>query len=545
MYRILIVDDEPMIVEGLATLLEEQESMELEVHKTCLAGQAMKILDRLRIDILLTDIRMPVTSGIELMQHVRLNWPECRILFLTAFEEFEYAYTALKNPGVRFLLKTEGHNAVIQAVKECVDELKREMDERSQLKRSHEQTEILRALQVRELWSRLLHGEESWSSQRALAELEIDLSADEPLYLLLGAPASPRDDSLSHLDMFADLLSLRLGERMRCSVYKAGSQLFAWLMQPGPSLAAAQTLPELLADELDAMDAPCKNGLVFVLAGQPVPWNEMFCEYRSLKLLLQRQSSKGEQMIYVTSGTEDTPPQETAILHIRELCAKEIRLLKTNMDSGDRAAFSLRLDGICDTLPGIIAQRQEFGRELSMELNLVFLTGVNRMPQSRLSPELRSLSKELIQSELSVPLPKAQYLAIGQALFDQQDETADTQAQYCVEKVKKYIREHLDDDLSLTKLAQLSRYNPKYLSDLFRTQTGATLSAYIAEQRLGEAKRLMAEGKLKIKDISAAVGFFSTSYFTRFFKKGTGMTPMQYLETIAEKNWTEDKNLES
>lgn len=180
-----------------------------------------------------------------------------------------------------------------------------------------------------------------------------------------------------------------------------------------------------------------------------------------------------------------------------------------------------------------------------MELNLVFLTGVNRMPQSRLSPELRSLSKELIQSELSVPLPKAQYLAIGQALFDQQDETADTQAQYCVEKVKKYIREHLDDDLSLTKLAQLSRYNPKYLSDLFRTQTGATLSAYIAEQRLGEAKRLMAEGKLKIKDISAAVGFFSTSYFTRFFKKGTGMTPMQYLETIAEKNWTEDKNLES
>ena len=102
MYRILIVDDEPMIVEGLATLLEEQESMELEVHKTCLAGQAMKILDRLRIDILLTDIRMPVTSGIELMQHVRLNWPECRILFLTAFEEFEYAYTALKTPEYVF-----------------------------------------------------------------------------------------------------------------------------------------------------------------------------------------------------------------------------------------------------------------------------------------------------------------------------------------------------------------------------------------------------------------------------------------------------------
>ncbi len=545
MYRILIVDDEPMIVEGLAILLEGQESMELEVHKTCLAEQALKILDRLRIDILLTDIRMPVTSGIKLMQQVRQNWPECRILFLTAFEEFEYAYAALKNPGVRFLLKTEGHDAVIQAVKECVDELEREMDERSRMKRSHEQTEILRALQVRELWSRLLHGEESFSSQQTLAELGINLSAAEPLFLLLGAPVSPRDDSLSQLDMFADLLSLRLGERVRCSVYKAGSQLFAWLMQPGPALAAAQTLPELLTDELDAMDAPCKNGLVFVLTGRPVPWDEVFCEYRNLKPLLQRQSSKGEQMIYVSSCAGDTPPQETALLHVRELCVKEIRLLKTHVDSGDRTAFSLRLDGICDALPGIIAQRQELGRELAMELNLVFLTEVNRMPQSRLSPKLRSLSRELVQSELSMPLTKAQYISMGQALFDQQDETADTQAQACVEKVKKYIREHLDGDLSLTKLAHLSSYNPKYLSDLFRTQTGATLSAYIAEQRLREAKRLMVEGKLKIKDISAAVGFFSTSYFTRFFKKGTGMTPMQYLETLAEKNWTEDNNLES
>ena len=94
-----------MIVEGLSTLLEERNPWELEVQKACLATQALEILNRQRIDILLTDIRMPVIDGLELMRRVRVNWPDCRILFLTAFEEFEYAYAALKNPGVRFLLK--------------------------------------------------------------------------------------------------------------------------------------------------------------------------------------------------------------------------------------------------------------------------------------------------------------------------------------------------------------------------------------------------------------------------------------------------------
>ena len=102
MYRILIVDDEPMIVEGLCALFEEQDAVQLEVYKACLAAEALGIMNRRRIDILLTDIRMPAVSGIELMQRVRANWPACRIIFLTAFEEFEYAYAALKTRACAF-----------------------------------------------------------------------------------------------------------------------------------------------------------------------------------------------------------------------------------------------------------------------------------------------------------------------------------------------------------------------------------------------------------------------------------------------------------
>ena len=149
MYRILIVDDEPMIVEGLCALFEEQDAVQLEVYKACLAAEALGIMNRRRIDILLTDIRMPAVSGIELMQRVRANWPACRIIFLTAFEEFEYAYAALKNPGVRFLLKTESHEAILRAVSECVAELEAVLREKLLRQRSAEQSGVIRALRAR------------------------------------------------------------------------------------------------------------------------------------------------------------------------------------------------------------------------------------------------------------------------------------------------------------------------------------------------------------------------------------------------------------
>ncbi len=541
MYRILIVDDEPMIVEGLATLLEERNPWELEVQKACLATQALEILNRQRIDILLTDIRMPVIDGLELMQRVRTNWPDCRILFLTAFEEFEYAYAALKNPGVRFLLKTEGHDAILKAVGECVGEIENELKEKALRLRSREQLGIIRALRLRELWSQILKGTQPLISQELFDAMEIPFRAEEPVTLLLGAPVSPVTEPLLQMNQLTELLTIRLRDKAWCFAYQESNE-FVWFLQPCASLPSSitQALPKLIFDELDAAEAICQNSFSFVLPEKPAAWDQVFYEYQHLQASLRLQLSMGKNLIYVVPDGEDTPAQETTLFREKEACKKEMQLLKADLETGNRDAFTKRLPSFYEKLLELAAQRRELGRELIMELNLLFLSCFNQISHTRATETIQTLSQELSQTELSEPFSQSKYLTLGEALFEFQKASSNAQTYSCVETVKAYIRNHLDGDLSLSRLSELSNYNPKYLSDLFRAQTGKNLSAYISEKRLEEAKRLIAEGKLKMKDISAAVGFFSSSYFTRFFKKVSGMTPLQYQESLISERAEQD-----
>ncbi|MFQ7595534.1 MAG: response regulator [Acutalibacteraceae bacterium] len=535
MYRILIVDDEPMIVEGLCALFEEQDAVQLEVYKACLAAEALGIMNRRRIDILLTDIRMPAVSGIELMQRVRANWPACRIIFLTAFEEFEYAYAALKNPGVRFLLKTESHEAILRAVSECVAELEAVLREKLLRQRSAEQSGVIRALRARELFSRLLHVGEAEVTQALLDELGLPLCTGEPVYLLLGLPAAPQEEALLQMDRITGGLTVRAGTKARCAAHKDGSGVLVWFLQENRAEMAeiTQALPVLLADELEAMEEAYQADTVFVLAARPCAWDQLAHAYQRLKAVLHLKASAGKRLVYVADG-EETSAGESEALRRSEACKRRIRQLGAALEAGDGPAAAAALRNVCACILEIGAQRQALGRALAMELSLCFLALLGRLPAAEESEPLQNGVRWLCSAEPALP-DERRYLALAEAVLAFQRESGRAQAADCIEKVKAYICGHLDADLSLSRLAQLSNYNPKYLSDLFSAQTGVNLSDYIAERRLEEAKRLIAGGTMKMKDIAAAVGFFSSSYFTRFFKKALGITPVQYQERLLRK----------
>ena len=106
MHRLLIVDDEEIITDSLFEVFNQVMSDELDIYRAYSAREALDWLSRTRIDIVLTDIRMPGMNGLELMDEIQIYWPRCRIIFLTGHSEFDYAYQAMKVPSVRYLLKT-------------------------------------------------------------------------------------------------------------------------------------------------------------------------------------------------------------------------------------------------------------------------------------------------------------------------------------------------------------------------------------------------------------------------------------------------------
>ena len=94
--------------------------------------------------------------------------------------------------------------------------------------------------------------------------------------------------------------------------------------------------------------------------------------------------------------------------------------------------------------------------------------------------------------------------------------------------VTAYIDNHLGDDLSLTRLAQVGGFNASYLSRLFKQITGQGPSEYILRKRMDLAKRLLAETNDRIQDIAAKTGYLSAHSFTRTFRTETGISPTDW-----------------
>lgn len=111
---------------------------------------------------------------------------------------------------------------------------------------------------------------------------------------------------------------------------------------------------------------------------------------------------------------------------------------------------------------------------------------------------------------------------------------------YTIRFVKKYIAEHIADDINIPMLAAITGYNADYLSRAFRKNTGSTIGAYIADVRLAYVKQIMRENEFSLDELYQRVGFSSRAYFNRFIKRATGMSPRALRLAVLEKDETNE-----
>ncbi len=95
-------------------------------------------------------------------------------------------------------------------------------------------------------------------------------------------------------------------------------------------------------------------------------------------------------------------------------------------------------------------------------------------------------------------------------------------------KARKFIHEHLGEEISLMKVADFANISPNYLSEKFKRVTGLNFVDYVARRRLEKACDLLRDRQLRISEIAFAVGFQSLSQFNRVFKRLSGKSPTEY-----------------
>ncbi|MGE6855960.1 helix-turn-helix domain-containing protein [Bacillus sp. FSL K6-2841] len=113
------------------------------------------------------------------------------------------------------------------------------------------------------------------------------------------------------------------------------------------------------------------------------------------------------------------------------------------------------------------------------------------------------------------------------------EDTCDTT--HALFKTKQYIDQHSEEPLSLTSLSQMAGISANHYSELFKKHFNVSVTDYITKKRMARAKQLMAKGNAKLKDIALEIGYQDPYYFSRIFKKKTGMTPSTYMKSRQRK----------
>jgi two-component system response regulator YesN len=548
--RILILDDEPLIVDGLYEHLREVRGDEVELYRSYSAAEALGVLERLRIDVLVSDIRMPVMSGLELLEIVKRQWPRCRMLFLTGYDSFEYIYAASRYDGVSYLLKTEGYDRIVAEIDRHRAEIERETQGRVELDRARA---LLREMLPRlreEYLTGLLDGTIDSPDPARFTELEIPLDTVAPVVLCLGFclpradGAAPGPEPLTALRLTTEV-QLRERGVVASAVVRDGVAIL--LQAANGTTPPRSTLQGMLEMAAGATELGTGFGTSFVADAHPIPWEELAVRCDELRRCWYR---RADRPVAAVLGADTGPAHGCRRDHGRaasrlKACLARLGKLELMLDRGDRAGFRPAFDAI---LAGIVAASggyPDLAAGARAALSLFFLTYLRANELADvLHPRALVERLERPDSVAVAGMDPEFYRDVADAVFRQLTRDGEDRARAAIERVKHHVDEHLDDDLSLERMADVAYFCPKYLSRVFKQITGSGYLEYVSERRLAKARELLHLRDWKISRVGAAIGYRSPPYFTRFFKRLTGLTPQEFRQSVAGERAREDKGVE-
>jgi two-component system response regulator YesN len=551
MYKLLIVDDEPKIVNGMYELFLDWGEAELEVYRAYSAVEALRIVSSAKMDIVLSDIHMPGMSGLELQTRIMELWPRCKMIFLTGYGDFEYIQSAMRQGGSDYILKIEGDEPIFAAVRKAIGRLQDELEVERIIEGAQCQVREAIPLQRKELLSGLLEGELELRpiTQARLAELEIPLKLEEGVLLVAGRIDSWREEVFRPYDKSLFVYALQNIAAEYLATLPAATCSFrnseiVWFIQPSASETQERDerwrkCETFIRDTLPDIQASCAKllnlQLSFAMSSALCEWEELSRQYLKLQHMLSQGLGQGREVFLFEpkpalqqEGGESASPAYAD----RSPLSIKVKKLEWFLESGQKDEFAQLFKEVSQTA-GMITALEGVGRaqmvELLYALSVMFLTYLNRRGlfsavtgMTRTEPLLNVLSLT------SWSEAEAYFEALSELLFSlKQSEQKDRVGQI-VSAVNQYIEQHLHESLSLDILAEHVYLHPTYLSRLYKLAAGVRLTDRIKELRLKRAKELLSNPRLKVHEVAEETGFESAHYFAKVFKKETNLTPQEY-----------------
>ena len=488
MYKVLLVDDEYMILAGLQKLID-WESLGMEIVETARNGKkALDYITEYPVDIILTDVTMPVLSGIDFIREAQKKAKPFKFIILSGYQEFEYVKSGMYLGASNYLLKPIDKEELYHSLENILKEF-----EQAKFYNQADQT-IFEGLLGR--WIR-----------NELREEQLDQLFENPLF------------KVPEYSAFTVVLvrSRRTGDwetRFKEACRELDISLYFSLNETEKVIILTGQDNQKMELELNQLNEKMENSCLFFIGTCIEDPRKVYKSYKYALKAKDRADFYGKQLVFNT---------------YKENNMTDLTLsgLVTDLNEG---IFSKNIKRISKEISLFINQLKDDQMNAENIKRLMYLVLVNIYLQFDAieSDKFLKKTKAIFDSETFKELT----MVMETDLLPLDELKKQLLYSDLTKQTIEIVQTEYMEDLNLKSIAKVLHVNVMYLGQVFKKETGKSFSKYLNHYRINLAKELLLRSKEPVNDIASRIGYQNQGYFYKNFKNLVGKSPREFRDQI-------------
>jgi two-component system response regulator YesN len=528
MWKVLLADDEEVILSGIRKMIE-WEKFEAEIVGEAHDGEeALELVQRHQPDIVISDVKMPGMTGLELLEEIRKSQPETQMIFISAYQEFDYVKFAISKGAVDYLLKPVRRRDLEQVLHKTIEQLRdRTMVSYLKTEEPKDGIEVI----FRHLNDGYEYAEEELYKEFSRSNLDMTNKSFMGICYGFLDDESTRNVSYEKYKLIKFAVYNKIQEMYKkdnCGFVIRKDDNCCNLMAVFPDGRRETFMEEVVKRVKEEIEQEYGMPLC-VGIGQPVKETmEINHSFNSARHAYELYYFEKQDVIDYCAIE---PPKEANVEEVNELSEKVF------------ADIAAKDEGLTDSIRDVLSAigRMHYGNRNATVNRCLIFTG-NLLERLQSYDMVKGSFVERQEALLEAMESKHTYWDLVAFLLDYYEKlmpevykNARNKDVAVIVKVKEYLNENYMNDISLKELADMACVSPSYFSTFFKNTTGENYKSYLIKIRMQEAIRLVMNTDLKTYEIAEQVGYNNVRRFVDAFKGKYRMSPMDYRKLYKKK----------
>lgn len=532
MYKLLIAEDEEIFRKVLPSIID-WNSIGFEIIGVVEDGfEALKLLEQVEVDVILTDIRMPHINGLELAMEVKSRFPRIKTILLSAFNEFEYARKGIDCGVYGYLLKSDDE----ESIEKYFVKLSKVLSQENLIGKNDESLWGYREAFLKDIINN--------------KDFDINTIFERGKLVYIDIPADKVFISVIRLDEYNSIVQTYSAGKVKSIIKTIRTFLVknvelkkkGYIIELDDMICIIWNQPEAvfkqnvealfkeLTTEMSISEVIHGKELTvtFVCSGSINEFLSIGQVYNNiLKAFKYRTYLGGNKILFITDfkdrnepvmtfGEENNIIRKTQGLIQDENSNSVIQYFDELEEELVKKCFTDINQIITLSIKIILTVSSDVGRMRGNSSHEVF---------TKFSYQIREIG--YCETIASVFGQIKAFLAEVIVLLNRENSPINKKI---IEEAVRFIQENYAKSINLESVAKHVNVHPVHLSRLFSQDMGKTFKSVLTDIRIDEAKKMLMDINNKVYEVAFAVGYENPRYFSELFKNTTNLTPVEYRE---------------